>query len=58
MSIQQANMMTIYDVKKELGVEQVFSGEVKTHNGKVYVTPKSVTEKTDKGMWTFRKHEG
>jgi TolB-like protein len=51
-------MMTLYDVKKELGIEHMFSGEVKTYNGKVYVTPKSITEKTDKGMWTFRKHEG
>ena len=58
MYIQQANTMTLYDVKKELGIEHVFAGEIKTYNGKVYVTPKSITEKTEKGMWTFRKHEG
>lgn len=57
MSIQQEITMTLYEVKRELGVEGISAGDIKTSNGVVHVTSKYITETTDKGMWTYRKHE-
>lgn len=47
--------MNVNDVLKELGVDKTYSNRVQVGDREIDIKKDSVTEKTNKGSWSFNK---